>query len=103
MTLDIRGANLFNDGGKDPVIELGRLTFKSSGVCLYLPKSICALLHLDRDMNGSLVILAVDGTSILLIKDTFLASSLKSRVLEARKQHNSLKNSVTNEVEHNGK
>lgn len=92
IIMDIRGVRLFNDSGKEPVIELGRLTFKSSGVCLYLPKSICAALQLDKNTNGSLVIFAVDGNSILLIKDTALATALKPQILDMRKKLSENKN-----------
>ena len=34
---------------KEPVVELGRITYKSSGISLYLPKSIVNALHLNRE------------------------------------------------------
>jgi hypothetical protein len=86
MTLDIRGVRLFNGGGEEPTIELARLTFKSSGISLYLPKRICTALQLDKDVNGSLVIVAVDSNCIFLIKDISLAAALKPQILDMRKK-----------------
>ena len=40
---------------EDPVVELARITYKSSGTSLYLSKRIGASLHLDKNYNKSLI------------------------------------------------
>ena len=70
---------------KEPVIELGRIIFKGSGLSVYLPRSIRKALNLDKKIHTSLVIVADGSNSILLIKDTKVAESLKPMVLDARK------------------
>lgn len=70
---------------KEPIIELGRITFKGGGLRVYLPKSICKALNIDRKTNTSLVIVADGSNSILLMKDTKVAEMLRPKVLEMRK------------------
>ena len=70
---------------KEPVVELGRITYKSSGISLYLPKSIVNALHLNSEVDSSLVIFSVEDYGFFLIKDTTLANSLKPKILELRK------------------
>ena len=70
---------------KESVIELGRLTFKNSGVSVYLPKRICKKLMLDKEKHSSLIIVASDNNSFVLIKDTEMINILRSKIIEARK------------------
>ncbi len=69
---------------KEPVIELGRLSFKGGSMTVYLPKSICKALNLDRKIHTSLVIIADGSDSILLVKDTEVAEKLRPKILEMR-------------------
>ena len=71
---------------KEPVVELGRITYKSSGISLYLPKSIVNALHLNREENTSLVIFSVEDKGFFLIKDTELAGILKPSILDMRRR-----------------
>lgn len=77
---------LFNDDLKEPVIELGRITYKSSGVSLYLPKSIVNALRLNSEIDTTLVIFSVGDYGFFLIKNTELANSLKPQILNLRKR-----------------
>ena len=76
---------LFSDDLKETVVELGRITYKSSGISLYLPKSIVNALNLNREENSSLVIFSVEDKGFFLIKDTALAETLKPQILDLRK------------------
>ena len=77
---------LLDDNLKEPVVELGRITYKSSGISLYLPKSIVNALHLNREENTSLVIFSVEDKGFFLIKDTELAGILKPSILDMRRR-----------------
>ena len=68
---------LFSDDMEEPVVELGRITYKSSGISLYLPKSIVNALYLNKG-DRSLVIFSTGDYGFFLIKDTVLTDSLKS-------------------------
>lgn len=85
MSIDIRGLKVY-DASKEAVVELARITYKSSGISLYLPKRICNTLQLDEKANSSLIIVAMDNNCMLLIKDTALATALKPQILEMRKK-----------------
>ena len=85
MPKDIRGLEVVNPYKKDSVVEIGRLTYKSSGVCVYLPKSICSSLGLDPDTDKSLIIVSFDNNSFILIKDNEIVRTLKPKILEYRK------------------
>ena len=76
---------LLDDNLKEPVVELGRITYKSSGLSLYLPKSIVNALRLSKEEDGSLVIFSVGDCGFLLIKDAILAEKLKPQILDMRK------------------
>ena len=85
MTNELR---LGDDLKEPPVIELGRITYKSSGVNIYLPKNITKVPHLDKERDASLVIFSVEDYGFFLIKDTELARRLKSEILDKlRKLH----------------
>lgn len=71
---------------KEPVVELGRITYKSSGISLYLPKSIVNALRLNSEIDTKLVIFSVGDYGFFLIKDTELANSLKPQILNLRKR-----------------
>jgi hypothetical protein len=77
---------LLSEGLKEPVVELARITYKSSGTSLYLSKRIGASLHLDKNYNKSLVLVGVDETCMFLMKDTSLATKLKPKILEMRRR-----------------
>jgi hypothetical protein len=81
---------------KEPVIELGRIHFKGASTLVYLPKSVCKALNLDRKVNSSFVIVADGSNSILLIKDVKVAERLRPMVLEARKAAFSIKMNQNN-------
>ena len=68
-----------------PVVELGRITYKSSGASMYIPKRIAKLLHLNKGEDSSLVIFSVEDCGFFLIKDTELAQKLKAEILERRR------------------
>ncbi len=68
-----------------PVVELGRITYKSSGASMYIPKRIAKLLHLNKEEDSSLVIFSVEDYGFFLIKDTELAQKLKAEILERRR------------------
>ena len=76
---------LFSDDLKEPVVELGRITYKSSGISLYLPKSIVKALHLNKE-DSSLVIFSVEDKGFFLIKDTALHHKLKPEILALRQR-----------------
>ena len=71
---------------KEPVVELGRITYKSSGISLYLPKSIVNALRLNSEIDTKLVIFSVGDYGFFLIKDTELANSVKPQILNLRKR-----------------
>lgn len=75
---------LLSDDLKESVVELGRITYKSSGICLYLPKRIVNCLHLDPQKNSSLVLFSAWDGCFFLIKDTELATALKPEILNRR-------------------
>jgi hypothetical protein len=77
---------LFNDDLKDPVVELCRVTYKSSGAYIYLPKRLSNSLYLDKEMNRSLITFSVGNYGFLLVKDTALADALKPQILNLRKR-----------------
>ena len=66
------------------MIELGRITYKSSGISLYLPKNIVNVLHLNEE-DRSLVIFSAGDNGFFLIKDAALAKTLKPKILDLRK------------------
>lgn len=85
MSIDLRGSYIFNDCGKDVIVELGRLTYKHGGVCVYLPKIICNALHLNPTIDNTLVIATFDDNSFILIKDVEVANLLKPKIMETRR------------------
>ena len=76
---------LFSDDQNKPIIELARITYKSSGISLYLPKSIVNSLDLRPDEVRSLIIFSTADYGFFLIKDTALAEVLKPQILDRRK------------------
>lgn len=76
---------LFVDELEELVIELGRITYKSSGISVYLPKNVVSSLHLSQK-DKSLVIFSAGSNGFFLMKDTVLADSLKSAILDLRKK-----------------
>ena len=85
MSIDLRGSFIFNDCGRDYIVELGRLTYKHGGVCVYLPKIVCNALHLNPAIDTTLVIATFDDNSFILIKDSEVVNLLKPKILETRK------------------
>ena len=83
---------LFSDDLEEPVVELGRITYKSSGISLYLPKSIVNALHLNKE-DRSLVIFSAGDYGFFLIKDTVLAKTLKPKILNLRRNIIRIENS----------
>lgn len=76
-----------SDDLKDTTIaELGRISYKSSGASVYIPKRITKALHLNREENRTLVILSLEDYGFALIKDTALAQRLKPEILERRRR-----------------
>lgn len=75
-----------SDDLKNPVVELGRITYKSSGISLYLPKSVVNALHLNKEKDRSLIIFSVEDKGFFLIKDTVLQHELKSEILTLRQK-----------------
>ena len=73
-----------------PVVELGRITYKSSGASMYIPKRIAKLLHLNKEEDSSLVIFSVEDYGFFLIKDTAIAQRLKPEILERRRRFDSI-------------
>lgn len=86
MTKAANELRLSDDLKGPPVVELGRITYKSSGASMYIPKRIAKLLHLNREEDSSLVIFSVEDYGFFLIKDTELAQRLKSEILERRRR-----------------
>ena len=76
---------LLSDDLKEPVVELGRITYKNSGISVYLPKSISHALHLTKN-DKSLVIFNNGNDGFFLIKDARLANTLKPKILDLRKE-----------------
>ena len=85
MTKAANELRLSDDLKGPPVVELGRITYKSSGASMYIPKRIAKLLHLNREEDSSLVIFSVEDYGFFLIKDTELAQKLKAEILERRR------------------
>ncbi len=93
-TIEKRGSNptsinklrLGDDLKDPPTVELGRITYKSSGASMYIPKRIAKLLHLNKEEDSSLVIFSVEDYGFFLIKDTELAQRLKIEILERRRR-----------------
>lgn len=85
MPIDLRGSFIFNDCERDYIVELGRLTYKHGGVCVYLPKIVCNALHLNPTIDTTLIITTFDDNSFILIKDGEVANLLKPKILETRK------------------
>ena len=77
---------LLGDDLKEPVVELGRITYKSSGISLYLPKRIVEALNLNPEIDRSLIIFGIEDCEFFLIKDKALADSLKPQILELRER-----------------
>lgn len=77
---------LLDAGLKEPVVELGRITYKSSGISVYLPRSIANALRLSKEDDSSLVIFSVGDYGFFLMKDKVLANSLKPQILDLRKR-----------------
>ena len=77
---------LSNDLKGPPVVELGRITYKSSGASMYIPRRIAKLLHLNKEEDSSLVIFSVEDYGFFLIKDTAIAQRLKPEILERRRR-----------------
>lgn len=69
-----------------PVVELGRITYKSSGASMYIPKRIAKILSLNKESDSSLVIFSIDDYGFFLIKDAVLAKALKNHILDMRKK-----------------
>ena len=74
------------DDLKNPVVELGRITYKSSGISIYLPKSIVNALNLNSEEDNALIIFSVNDYGFFLMKDQALAKSLKPQILDLRKR-----------------
>ena len=85
MPKDIRGLEVISTHKTDCVVEIGRLTYKSSGVCVYLPKSVCSSLGLDPDQDKSLIIVSFNDNSFILIKDKEVIKILRPKILDSRK------------------
>ena len=83
---NINELRLGDDLKDSPVVELGRITYKSSGASMYIPKRIAKLLHLNREEDSSLVIFSVEDYGFFLIKDTAIAQRLKPEILERRRR-----------------
>ncbi len=81
----IKELRLSDDLKDTPIAELGRISYKSSGASVYIPKRITKALHLDKEENRTLVILSLDDYGFVLIKDTALAQRLKLQILNLRK------------------
>ena len=76
---------LFSDDQNKPIIELARITYKSSGISLYLPKSIVNSLNLRPEEVSSLIMFSTTDYGFFLIKDAKLAEILKPQILDRRK------------------
>ena len=86
MTKAANELRLCDDLKGPPVVELGRITYKSSGASMYIPKRIAKLLHLNREEDSSLVIFSVEDYGFFLIKDTAIAQRFKPEILERRRR-----------------
>jgi len=76
---------LFSDYISDSVIELARITYKSSGAYIYIPKSIVKSINLNSEV-ASLVMFSAGDDGFFLIKNTALAAKLKPWILDLRKK-----------------
>lgn len=78
-----------SDDLKDmPIAEVGKISYKSSGANVYIPKRIAKALRLNKEENRTFVILSMGDYGFFLIKDTELAKKLKLEILERRKGFN---------------
>jgi len=84
MEINIRGLRWSDAQLKESVVELSRLTYKNSGVSLYMPKGIVNALHLNPDIDRSLVTFSIGDSGLYLIKDTELVKRLKPMILDLR-------------------
>ena len=91
MPMDIRGLRIRNTSLVEPVIELARITYRSSGISLYIPKSVVNALKLDPERHSSLIMFNVGGNCFFLIKDTELARLLKPKILDMCKSMHEIK------------
>ena len=82
----IKELRLSDDLKGPPVVELGRITYKSSVASMYIPKRIAKLLHLNKWEDSSLVIFSVEDCGFFLIKDAAIAQKLKPEILERRRR-----------------
>ncbi len=80
---------------RDSIIEMGRLTYKSSGVCVYLPKSVVNALHLDPELDRKLVIFGLEGHLFGFMKDIELVAMFKPTILDFRKKALEVINKLT--------
>ncbi len=85
MTVDIRGSLIISDCETEYIVEIGNLSYKSSGACVYLPKAICNVLHLNPAIDNKLVVVSFDTNSVMLLKDNEIVTALKPKLLDARK------------------
>ena len=53
---------------------------------MYIPKRIAKLLHLNKEVDSSLIIFSVEDYGFFLIKDTAIAQRLKPEILERRRR-----------------
>lgn len=67
-----------------PIVEVGRISYKSSGANVYIPKSVTKALHLNKEENRTLAIVSLEDYGFVLIKDTALAAELKPWILDLR-------------------
>ena len=86
MAMDLRGLHFSNELGLEPVVELGRITFKNSGTSVYLPKSITNCMHLNPKEDKALIIFNGGNANLLLMKDRTLADKFKPDILNLRKR-----------------
>jgi len=71
----------------DPVVELGRISYKGNAARLYLPRRICDKLKLDWERDTTLIIMAHGENSLFLVKDSEIADMLKPKILELRRPY----------------
>lgn len=76
---------LFSDYISDSVIELARITYKSSGASIYIPKNIVKSINLNSEVT-SLVMFSAGDDGFFLIKNTALAAKLKPWILDLRRK-----------------
>ena len=86
MTKAANELRLSDDLKGPPVVELGRITYKSSGANMYIPKRIAKALHLNKEENRTLAIISLEDYGFVLIKDTALAAKLKPWILDLRQK-----------------